>query len=99
MQYGGQTPLRLAVPLAKEGAPILGTPPDAIDRAEDRERFDALLESLALRRPPGGVARSAASTMKGIVSRNQATKLEDMSEPVTAHEAPSRNGPRLSATQ
>ncbi len=58
VQFGGQTPLRLAVPLERAGVPILGTPPDAIDRAEDRERFDALLEKLALRRPPGGVARS-----------------------------------------
>jgi carbamoyl-phosphate synthase large subunit len=58
VQFGGQTPLRLAVPLERAGVPILGTPPDAIDRAEDRERFDALLEKLSLRRPPGGVARS-----------------------------------------
>jgi carbamoyl-phosphate synthase large subunit len=58
VQFGGQTPLRLAVPLEKAGAPILGTTPDAIDRAEDRERFDALLETLGLRRPPGEVARS-----------------------------------------
>ncbi len=60
VQFGGQTPLRLAVPLERAGVPILGTPPDAIDRAEDRERFDALLESLSLRRAPGGVARSPA---------------------------------------
>jgi len=60
VQFGGQTPLRLALPLERAGVPILGTPPDAIDRAEDRERFDALLERLQLRRPPGGVARSAA---------------------------------------
>ena len=59
VQFGGQTPLRLAVPLERAGVPILGTPPDAIDRAEDRERFDALLEQLALKRPPGAVARSA----------------------------------------
>ena len=59
VQFGGQTPLRLAVPLERAGVPILGTPPDAIDRAEDRERFDVLLEKLGLRRPPGGVARSA----------------------------------------
>jgi carbamoyl-phosphate synthase large subunit len=59
VQFGGQTPLRLAVSLEKAGAPILGTPPDAIDRAEDRERFDALLEALELKRPPGAVARSA----------------------------------------
>jgi carbamoyl-phosphate synthase large subunit len=60
VQLGGQTPLRLSVPLEREGVRILGTPPDAIDRAEDRERFDALLELLDLQRPPGGVARSAA---------------------------------------
>jgi carbamoyl-phosphate synthase large subunit len=59
VQFGGQTPLRLALDLERAGAPILGTPPDAIDRAEDRERFDALLEKLALKRPPGGVARSS----------------------------------------
>ncbi len=59
VQFGGQTPLRLAVALEAAGVPILGTPPDAIDRAEDRERFDALLETLELERPPGDVARSA----------------------------------------
>ena len=58
VQYGGQTPLKLAVPLEKAGAPILGTSPDAIDRAEDRERFDDLLELLELKRPAGAVARS-----------------------------------------
>jgi carbamoyl-phosphate synthase large subunit len=58
VQLGGQTPLRLAVPLERNGVPILGTPPDAIDRAEDRERFDALLEQLHLARPPSGIARS-----------------------------------------
>ena len=60
VQFGGQTPLRLAVALEEAGVPILGTTPDAIDRAEDRERFDDLLESLHLRRPPGQVARSTA---------------------------------------
>ncbi len=59
VQFGGQTPLRLALPLERAGVPILGTSPDAIDRAEDRERFDQVLEKLGLRRPPGGVARSA----------------------------------------
>jgi carbamoyl-phosphate synthase large subunit len=59
VQFGGQTPLRLAVALERNGVPILGTPPDAIDRAEDRERFEALLEDLGLERPPAGVARSA----------------------------------------
>ncbi|UCE87409.1 MAG: ATP-grasp domain-containing protein, partial [Deltaproteobacteria bacterium] len=47
-----------AVPLERHGVPILGTPPEAIDRAEDRERFDTVLEKLSLRRPPGGIARS-----------------------------------------
>jgi carbamoyl-phosphate synthase large subunit len=59
VQFGGQTPLKLAVPLEREGVPILGTPPDAIDRAEDRERFEALLEKLELKRPASGIARSA----------------------------------------
>jgi carbamoyl-phosphate synthase large subunit len=58
VQFGGQTPLKLAVALERAGVPILGTPPDAIDRAEDRERFEALLEQLGLRRPPAGLARS-----------------------------------------
>jgi carbamoyl-phosphate synthase large subunit len=59
VQFGGQTPLKLAVPLERAGVPILGTSPDAIDRAEDRERFDDLLEKLGLQRPAGAVARSA----------------------------------------
>jgi len=59
VQFGGQTPLKLAVALEQAGAPILGTSPDAIDRAEDRERFDALLEAIGLERPDGAVARSA----------------------------------------
>jgi carbamoyl-phosphate synthase large subunit len=58
VQFGGQTPLKLAVPLEREGVPILGTPPDAIDRAEDRERFSALLDKLGLLQPPNGLARS-----------------------------------------
>ncbi len=59
VQYGGQTPLKLAVPLHQLGVPILGTAPDAIDRAEDRERFAELIEKLKLRQPENGVARSA----------------------------------------
>jgi len=59
VQLGGQTPLKLAMALEKAGAPIIGTPPEAIDRAEDRERFDELLETLGLQRPAGEVARSA----------------------------------------
>jgi len=58
VQFGGQTPLKLAVPLKEAGVPILGTTPDAIDRAEDRERFAVLLEKLKLRQPPNGTARS-----------------------------------------
>jgi carbamoyl-phosphate synthase large subunit len=60
VQFGGQTPLRLAVPLERAGVPIIGTSPDAIDRAEDRERFDRVLAALGLRRPENGVARSEA---------------------------------------
>jgi carbamoyl-phosphate synthase large subunit len=56
VQYGGQTPLKLAVPLARAGVPLLGTSADAIDRAEDRGRFDALLAKLGLRRPRGAIA-------------------------------------------
>jgi len=59
VQYGGQTPLKLAVPLHELSVPILGTSPDAIDRAEDRERFAALIVKLGLRQPENGVARSA----------------------------------------
>ncbi|MCL5884552.1 MAG: carbamoyl-phosphate synthase large subunit [Deltaproteobacteria bacterium] len=58
VQFGGQTPLKLAVPLEKEGVRILGTSPDSIDRAEDRERFKELLDRLGFRQPPNGTARS-----------------------------------------
>jgi carbamoyl-phosphate synthase large subunit len=64
VQFGGQTPLKLAVPLERAGVPILGTSPDAIDRAEDRERFEALLEQLRLERPPAGIARSPEEAEK-----------------------------------
>ncbi|MBZ4409143.1 carbamoyl-phosphate synthase large subunit [Myxococcus faecalis] len=64
VQFGGQTPLRISVPLEKAGLPILGTPPDAIDRAEDRERFSALIEKLGLTQPENGVARSHAEAFK-----------------------------------
>ncbi|MDP9068832.1 MAG: carbamoyl-phosphate synthase large subunit [Actinomycetota bacterium] len=60
VQLGGQTPLKLATPLHEAGVPIFGTSPDAIDRAEDRERFGALLADLALPHPPNGMARSLA---------------------------------------
>jgi len=58
VQFGGQTPLNLAVPLMRAGVPILGTSPDSIDRAEDRERFQALLKKLDLKQPPNGTAMS-----------------------------------------
>jgi carbamoyl-phosphate synthase large subunit len=58
VQFGGQTPLKLAVPLQRVGVPLLGTSSDAIDRAEDRERFSALLTGLGLAQAPCGIARS-----------------------------------------
>lgn len=64
VQFGGQTPLNLAVPLAQAGAKILGTSPDAIDRAEDRERFKRLLSGLKLRQPDNGTAASTAQALK-----------------------------------
>jgi len=59
VQFGGQTPLKLAVPLEKAGVRILGTTPDAIDLAEDRDRFAKLLKKLNLRQPANGIAKSA----------------------------------------
>jgi carbamoyl-phosphate synthase large subunit len=64
VQFGGQTPLKLAVPLREAGVPILGTSPDAIDRAEDRERFSALLADLGLAQAPGATARSLPEAEK-----------------------------------
>ncbi|MFW5488804.1 MAG: carbamoyl-phosphate synthase large subunit [Desulfovibrio sp.] len=58
VQFGGQTPLNLAVALLRAGVPILGTSPDSIDRAEDRERFQALLNKLGLKQPDNGIAKS-----------------------------------------
>ena len=58
VQFGGQTPLKLAVALEKAGVPIIGTSPDAIDRAEDRERFKEMLIKLNLLQPENGTARS-----------------------------------------
>jgi len=60
VQYGGQTPLKLSQALSAAGIPILGTSADAIDIAEDRERFQVLLHKLGLRQPENGTARSAA---------------------------------------
>ncbi|MDX1914343.1 MAG: carbamoyl-phosphate synthase large subunit [Methylophilus sp.] len=58
VQYGGQTPLKLARGLEKAGVPIIGTTPDAIDRAEDRERFQKMLQTLGLKQPPNRTARA-----------------------------------------
>jgi len=58
VQFGGQTPLKLAQTLEDNGVPILGTSPDAIDLAEDRERFAALVNKLGLKQPANGIARS-----------------------------------------
>jgi carbamoyl-phosphate synthase large subunit len=60
VQFGGQTPLKLAKALEAAGVPILGTSPDAIDLAEDRDRFKALIERLKLKQPDSGIARSPA---------------------------------------
>ncbi|MEW6500453.1 MAG: carbamoyl-phosphate synthase large subunit [Thermodesulfobacteriota bacterium] len=64
VQFGGQTPLNLAVPLAKAGVNILGTSPDSIDRAEDRERFQQFLQKLDLRQPANGTAKAIDQALK-----------------------------------
>jgi len=64
VQFGGQTPLKLAKALEAEGIPILGTSPDAIDLAEDRERFQKLVHKLGLRQPNNGIAKSDAQAFK-----------------------------------
>ena len=63
VQYGGQTPLKLARDLAKNGVPIIGTSPDMIDMAEDRERFQQMLHRLKLRQPPNRTARTEAAAI------------------------------------
>jgi len=64
VQYGGQTPLKLARDLERNGVPIIGTTPDMIDMAEDRERFQQLLHRLRLRQPPNRTARTEADALK-----------------------------------
>jgi len=64
VQYGGQTPLKLARDLAAAGAPIIGTSADMIDAAEDRERFQKLLHKIQLRQPPNRTARSAPAALR-----------------------------------
>jgi carbamoyl-phosphate synthase large subunit len=68
VQYGGQTPLKLALGLEKEGVPIIGTTPDMIDAAEDRERFSALLHKLGLKQPPNATARTEAEALEKAAS-------------------------------
>src|SRR6056297_935823 len=58
VQFGGQTPLKLARDLEAAGVPIIGTAPDAIDRAEDRERFQQMIDKLDLLQPPNATVRS-----------------------------------------
>jgi carbamoyl-phosphate synthase large subunit len=64
VQYGGQTPLKLALGLEAYGVPIIGTSPDMIDAAEDRERFQKLLHALQLRQPPNATARTEAEALE-----------------------------------
>jgi len=64
VQYGGQTPLKLARDLEKAGVPIIGTTPDAIDRAEDRERFQQMLHTLNLKQPPNRTARAPEEAIR-----------------------------------
>jgi carbamoyl-phosphate synthase large subunit len=64
VQYGGQTPLKLALGLEAAGVPIIGTSPDMIDAAEDRERFSALLRELKLKQPPNATARTEAEALE-----------------------------------
>jgi carbamoyl-phosphate synthase large subunit len=68
VHYGGQTPLKLARELERAGVPIIGTSPDAIDRAEDRERFQQCIERLGLRQPPN---RTARTTEDGVRLANE----------------------------
>jgi carbamoyl-phosphate synthase large subunit len=64
VQYGGQTPLKLALDLERAGVPIIGTTPDSIDIAEDRERFQKLLHELGLRQPPNRTARTEEAALQ-----------------------------------
>ena len=65
VQFGGQTPLNLALPLKAAGVPIIGTSPESIDLAEDRKRFGKLLEELDIPQPPGGMATSVEEAVAG----------------------------------
>ena len=89
VQFGGQTPLKLAEPLEKARVPILGTSPDAIDLAEDRERFKELLDRLKLRQPKSGIATIAG---KG-ATRSPSDRLPGRDPPVLRAGRP-RHGDR-----
>ena len=65
VQFGGQTPLNLALPLKAAGVPIIGTSPESIDLAEDRKRFGKLIEDLAIPQPPGAMATSLEEALAG----------------------------------
>ena len=77
VQFGGQTPLNLALPLKAAGVPIIGTSPESIDLAEDRKRFGKLLDDLKIAQPPGALATSVeeavAGARAGWISRAGAT--------------------------
>ena len=64
VQFGGQTPLNLVKRLEEAGVPVIGTSPDAIDRAEDRERFQQLIEKLGLKQPPNSTVRSVEESIE-----------------------------------
>ena len=64
VQFGGQTPLKLALPLERAGVPIIGTSPDSIDLAEDRESFRRLIKKLDIKQPDNGIARSYDDAFK-----------------------------------
>ena len=66
VQFGGQTPLNLAVQLDQAGVPIIGTPPDAIDRAEDRKRFQQLLQKLGLRQPDNATVHTLEEALAAV---------------------------------
>ena len=90
VQFGGQTPLKLALALERAGVPILGTSPDAIDLAEDRERFQQLLRRLGLRQPHNGTAHVAG----GGRGDRGADRLSGRGPPVLRARRP-RDGDRL----
>ena len=88
VQYGGQTPLKLARDLAANGVPIIGTSPDMIDMAEDRERFQQMLHRLKLRQPPNRTARTEAAA----IARRRRDRLPARRAPVVRARRPRDGG-------